>query len=74
MNTRNAYTASAMTSSLTVAIVNDQGSYIPSSRPVLQRRPGRLTSLGFGRTTELGLMAANATIWTWVAALPIGLV
>jgi hypothetical protein len=76
MDRRNAYTASATACSVRVAIVDGQIGFPASSAgPVLQRRPlGRLTRVGFGRVTQLGLMATNATIWTWVAALPTGLI
>jgi hypothetical protein len=76
MDGQNAYTARATAGSVRVAIVDAQSTFTASSiQPILRQRPaGVLQRLGFGRTAELGLIAANATIWTWVAALPIGLV
>jgi hypothetical protein len=55
--------------------IDRPGALCPASPglTIAQRPPGLISGVGFGRRMELGLMVANAAIWTWVAALPVGL-
>jgi hypothetical protein len=76
METGTTYSTLTKAGPVPVRIVDRQRGF-RGAPPRPQRESGAaglLSELGFGRLTQLGLMAVDVTIWTWVTGLQISFV